>query len=226
MRYDYDVGLFRQCFLCHFQIIYEFQLNRFVKGIPPFSLNNIYVISYTLTRPPCRMKKSNFTKVWHFLAILGILISDASAIHHMRLPPVILDTINSLNRSFRITNHCPVDIYPAIQTQAGEGPAFGGYHAVPGNTTNFNVSGSWQGRIWARTNCTFNANGTSLNGTGNACLTGDCEGLLNCDGTVRRARCEECACRNSILINIFLLIGSTGYAGGIHHVRKHEAFIL
>jgi Thaumatin family len=108
----------------------------------------------------------------------------------MKRSPVIRDETDASERTFKITNYCPVDIYPAIQTQAGTGAAFGGYQAAPGNTTSFEVSADWQGRIWARTNCTFNENGTApgvsggLNGTGEACLTGDCGGVLNCQGTV------------------------------------------
>jgi hypothetical protein len=118
------------------------------------------------------------------------LFASVRAIHHMKLEPLQLVNRQDSNRPFRVTNYCPVDIYPAIETQAGTGPLFGGFHAVSGNTTNFTVSADWQGRIWARTNCSFNANGTGpdqpggLDGTGKACLTGDCGGIISCKGTV------------------------------------------
>ncbi|GAB7353959.1 hypothetical protein MBLNU459_g4557t2 [Dothideomycetes sp. NU459] len=44
------------------------------------------------------------------------------------------------------------------------------------------VSENWQGRIWGRTNCTFNNQGTA-NGGGKACGTGDCNGALSCSVT-------------------------------------------
>lgn len=113
-----------------------------------------------------------------------LLLHGAAAIHHMKLKPVMLATADASNRPIKITNLCPSDIYPAIQTQAGTGPPSGGYHARPGNTTTFDVSANWQGRIWGRTNCSFNSNGASLNASAPACLTGDCGGLLDCKGTV------------------------------------------
>lgn len=168
------------------------------------------------------MKRSKFIKLSTLLTILTSLVHEVTAIHHMRLSPVFLATTDTTTRPIRITNHCPVDIYPAIQTQAGSGPTFGGYHALPGNTTSFNVSAGWQGRIWARTNCTFNENGTSVNGTGaDACLTGDCGGLLDCQGTVRcllESFCDdETECGG---------IGKTSYTRRIHNVREHESVLL
>lgn len=124
------------------------------------------------------------------LGFLACIVHDVRAVHHMKRTPLMLGVTDASSRAFKITNNCPVDIYPAIQTQAGTGPGFGGYLATPANTTSFQVSADWQGRIWARTNCTFNANGTApgvtggLNGTGEACLTGDCGGILDCQGTV------------------------------------------
>ncbi len=52
------------------------------------------------------------------------------------------------------------------------------------------VSWDWQGRVWGRTNCSFNANGTGpsqlngVRGNGAACLTGDCFGVVDCQFTV------------------------------------------
>jgi hypothetical protein len=41
---------------------------------------------------------------------------------------------------------------------------------------------TWNGRFWARTGCNFTSNSNS-NGTA-ACLTGDCEGRLACNGSI------------------------------------------
>lgn len=161
-------------------------------------------------------------KLPYLLTILTSIVHVVTAVHHMRLSPVILATTDTSTRPIRITNHCPVDIYPAIQTQAGSGPTFGGYHALPGNTTSFEVSAGWQGRIWARTNCTFNENGTSINGTGaEACLTGDCGGLLDCQGTVRRL--YYLCCENGTEGDD---VGKTSYTRRIHNVGQHESVLL
>ncbi|KAL8387137.1 hypothetical protein RB595_010130 [Gaeumannomyces hyphopodioides] len=90
----------------------------------------------------------------------------------------------------RITNSCPDTIWPAVATQHGRGPGLGGFELGGGKTRDFNVSFDWQGRIWGRTNCTFNANGTgpadpikgSAAGPGTACATGDCFGVRDCTG--------------------------------------------
>ncbi|KAL2006475.1 hypothetical protein VTN00DRAFT_9143 [Thermoascus crustaceus] len=93
------------------------------------------------------------------------------------------------SRLFRVTNLCTSDIYPAILTQAGTGPQFSGFLLNPGRSTTFTVSANWQGRIWGRTNCSFNADGSApaqaggIDGSGKACLTGDCGGVVECKGT-------------------------------------------
>lgn len=85
--------------------------------------------------------------------------------------------------AIQVTNNCGENIYPAITTGAGTGPPSSGFLLEPGETLSQLVSSNWQGRVWARTNCTFNAEGTaSANGSGPACLTGDCGGTVKCLG--------------------------------------------
>ncbi|KAL6707447.1 hypothetical protein ACN47E_004017 [Coniothyrium glycines] len=80
-----------------------------------------------------------------------------------------------------VTNHCPGDIWPGISTQSGSGPGENGFKLEPGETRNQTVSEDWQGRVWGRTNCSFNDDGTGpSSGSGKACLSGDCNGILNC----------------------------------------------
>lgn len=58
------------------------------------------------------------------------------------------------------------------------------------------VSADWQGRVWGRTNCSFNVGGTGPsnlngnNGNGQACITGDCNGVLDCVVTVSLVNAE------------------------------------
>ena len=89
-----------------------------------------------------------------------------------------------------ISNGCSEVIWPGIGTQNGIGPGTGGFALSPATSMQMYVSPDWQGRIWGRTNCSFNADGTGpsnlngVNGNGAACLTGDCFGRLDCKFTV------------------------------------------
>lgn len=90
----------------------------------------------------------------------------------------------------KISNQCGETIWPGIGTQAGTGAGTGGFELASGDSKDFMVSGDWQGRVWGRTNCSFNAGGTGAsnlngnNGGGAACITGDCGGVLDCVLTV------------------------------------------
>lgn len=106
-----------------------------------------------------------------------------------------------------ITNNCPETIWPGIGTQNGEGPGTGGFELHPTFSVQLYVSPTWQGRVWGRTNCSFNPMGTGpsnlngVNGNGAACSTGDCFGVMDCkfsvsspDLQVYREREKETAC--------------------------------
>jgi len=90
-----------------------------------------------------------------------------------------------------ISNQCPDPIWPAIGTQAGTGAGTGGFLLSPGTSRSLTVGSDWQGRVWGRTNCSFNVAGNGAsnlnghNGAGAACVTGDCNGVLSCVVTVR-----------------------------------------
>lgn len=90
-----------------------------------------------------------------------------------------------------ISNNCEATIWPGIGTQAGTGAGTGGFELAAGSSKSLTVSPDWQGRVWGRTNCSFNADGTRAsnlngnNGGGAACSTGDCGGVLDCVMTVR-----------------------------------------
>lgn len=89
-----------------------------------------------------------------------------------------------------ITNNCPDPIWPAIASQDGTGPGTGGFRLDPTFSVELWVTSRWQGRVWGRTNCSFNEDGTgpaNLNGVmgnGMACMTGDCFGVVDCAFTV------------------------------------------
>lgn len=92
-------------------------------------------------------------------------------------------------RPLKITNNCPDTIYPGLATQAGT-LGKGGFQLTSGSSQTLEVSADWQGRVWGRTNCSFNDQGTGPankggnNGGGSACQTGDCNGIVDCKVTV------------------------------------------
>lgn len=101
-------------------------------------------------------------------------------------PPMKRDSVPLV-----ISNNCAETIWPGIGTQAGTGAGTGGFELASGDSKSLTVSADWQGRVWGRTNCSFNVGGTgasNLNGndgSGAACDTGDCGGVLSCVLTVR-----------------------------------------
>lgn len=135
---------------------------------------------------------------FELLASLFLLCSvpGAEALHHMNFTPDTNTTLRFDTVPLRVTNQCSEDIYPGIYTEPtyGNGPSTQGFKLSPGDRKDLNVGGNWQGRVWGRTNCTFNAEGTgpSANGGfngGKSCQTGDCKGLLDCDEIT--VRCDS-----------------------------------
>ena len=78
-----------------------------------------------------------------------------------------------------VTNRCNDTIWPGIATQAGSGPGNQGFELESGATLHLTVATNWDGRVWGRTNCTFDTKGSGH------CGTGDCGGILNCTDIVR-----------------------------------------
>ncbi|KAF2396276.1 Osmotin, thaumatin-like protein [Trichodelitschia bisporula] len=112
------------------------------------------------------------------ISILAIL-SPSNSLHHMLTSPRRLDADP---KPLVVTNMCPSSLWPGIDTQSGTGPSPPGFSLAPQSSSNLTVSADWQGRVWARTNCSFNSDGTgpANNALGKACGTGDCNGLLAC----------------------------------------------
>ncbi|KAK6587250.1 hypothetical protein PZA11_000540 [Diplocarpon coronariae] len=100
-------------------------------------------------------------------------------------PPLKRDSV-----PLKVSNLCEQTIWPGIGTQAGTGAGTGGFELASGGVKELTVSGDWQGRVWGRTNCSFNELGTGAsnlngnNGAGAACTTGDCGGVLSCVLTI------------------------------------------
>ena len=126
------------------------------------------------------------------LVLIRLLVSfsAANALHHMKRAPLQYVSQRDESRPLTITNQCPELIYPGIATQAGTPPSTQGFPLPPGDTMELTVGADWQGRVWGRTNCSFNTDGSGPsntggnNGGGSACGTGDCNGVVNCVVTV------------------------------------------
>lgn len=89
-------------------------------------------------------------------------------------PPPSVSKIPN-NRSITITNSCQYNLWPAVLTTNNTGPYTNGFSLPPSMSLQLWVSHDWTGRIWARTNCSFNE---STN-TG-PCFTGSCANIVNC----------------------------------------------
>ncbi len=122
---------------------------------------------------------------WQYLCavlLVGVEFPFVAGVHHMATKaPRKLNKRKLDITPLLVTNRCPDDIWPGISTQSGNGPEFTGFRLSPGETKNQTVSEDWQGRVWGRTNCSFNDDGSGpANGHGKACYSGDCNGILNC----------------------------------------------
>ena len=118
-----------------------------------------------------------------------LLLHLTTALHHMKRAPLSWVENRAAGVPLVVTNMCREVIYPAIVTQSGTAP-IGGFMLDSGQTQDYVVSSDWQGRVWGRTNCSFNPAGTAPSvsggalGNGAACSTGDCGGIVNCRATV------------------------------------------
>ncbi len=120
------------------------------------------------------------------LELLGRL-PTAIAIHHMKQRPPQSLYPRDDRKPLIIISNCSETLHPAITTQAGSGPESGGFELGPNESRSLTVSADWQGRVWGRTNCSFNSAGTGpaqKGGRGNSCGTGDCGAVLDCKSSV------------------------------------------
>lgn len=80
---------------------------------------------------------------------------------------------------FMLENRCNTTIWPGILAGAGKPQLMnGGLVLNPGQTININAPTGWSGRLWGRTECSFDQSGRGY------CATGDCgSGMEQCAGT-------------------------------------------
>ncbi|KAK5166619.1 uncharacterized protein LTR77_008162 [Saxophila tyrrhenica] len=113
------------------------------------------------------------------LLILTSLVLRSSGEHHMKQQVERRQSSNK-DTPIVVANWCADDVYPAMLTQSGGGPTEHGLRLQSGENQTIYVSDDWQGRVWARTNCSFDDSGQAQGGSGSACSTGDCGGALGC----------------------------------------------
>ncbi|KAL2893185.1 Thaumatin-like protein [Bienertia sinuspersici] len=75
-------------------------------------------------------------------------------------------------RVFTIRNDCRETIWPGVTP--GDSFEGGGFELKPGKSMVFNAPVGWSGRIWGRTGCKFDSNGSGK------CQTGACGTSLKC----------------------------------------------
>lgn len=143
-------------------------------------------------RLSCRHHQRSRTSSAHsmilsFLAVSS-LAQSATAIHHLQRPAMHLANRQNSDLPLIISSSCAETIYPAILTQSGTGPEKSGFKLDPGDSVDQTVSADWRGRVWGRTNCTFNPDGSvPQSGQGGAaCSSGDCGAFMECQGAVSR----------------------------------------
>ena len=138
----------------------------------------------------------------HLILLISLLLwhlaATANALHHMKRAPLAYVLRRDDTVPLVVKNLCLETIYPGIVTQTGTAPSVGGFELQTGESRNLTVGADWQGRVWGRTNCSFNSAGTGPsnnggnNGGGRACGTGDCGGIVNCRATVGNALSAVC----------------------------------
>ena len=131
-------------------------------------------------------EKSTILQMLHLLSFCD----TTNALHHMKRPPLVDVSQRVTTVPLVVKSLCSETIYPGIVTQSGSPPSSGGFQLQTGQQMNLTVGSDWQGRVWGRTNCSFNSQGTGAsnnggnNGGGRACGTGDCGGIVSCKATV------------------------------------------
>ena len=171
-------------------------------------------------RPRIRRRRTHGAATAIIAATILLSSHSAHAIHHMKRAPIAYVARADDDRPLSISNQCPEVMYPGIGTQSGTGPRTNGFKLAPGEARNLSVSADWQGRVWGRTNCSFNDEGTGpshaggVNGGGASCVTGDCGGVVECKITVSSER--------EPVENQHLLLFGTASMGSIPFPGVHD----
>ncbi|KAF1819744.1 Osmotin, thaumatin-like protein [Dissoconium aciculare CBS 342.82] len=105
--------------------------------------------------------------------MMAMLSTQRSLAEHHMSRPVVSRQNSGSDVSLTISNWCAETIWPGIVTQGGHGPTATGFELSPRANRTLQVGGDWQGRVWGRTNCTFNSGQNKA-----SCTTGECGQLV------------------------------------------------
>ncbi|OEL32650.1 Pathogenesis-related protein 5 [Dichanthelium oligosanthes] len=111
---------------------------------------------------------------------ISFLSRSRCALHRLMLPLVLLCLAGAPRRAesagvFTIVNLCKTVIWPAVMPASDTFGGGGGFALRPKQSVVFTApAGGWSGRIWARTDCNFDASGNG------SCATGACGTTLKC----------------------------------------------
>ena len=83
--------------------------------------------------------------------------------------------------TFTVANECKYTVWPGILTSANvprNSSSSMGYELPAGRQARMTMAAGWSGRVWGRTGCVFDDDGSG------SCVSGGCgSGRLSCDGT-------------------------------------------
>ncbi|QDS74096.1 hypothetical protein FKW77_009650 [Venturia effusa] len=114
-------------------------------------------------------------------------MSLKNSIYHASLS-LVLAVANAAGKTdipLLVTNNCRDTVWPGLFTSNGSGPESTGFELSAGSSRNLSVLSDWNGRIWGRTNCTFNGDRVG------SCGTGACGTSLECSATGETATLAE-----------------------------------
>jgi Thaumatin family len=77
-------------------------------------------------------------------------------------------------RTVTFVNDTSQTVWPAAQADPSQPLAETGWVVAPGQSVTITMPDHWNGRLWGRTGCSFDASGTGH------CVTGDCAGRFQC----------------------------------------------
>ena len=90
---------------------------------------------------------------------------------------IFADKAEAATYTFTFVNNSGQTIWPGALGNSGQAVLNdGGWELAAGESMSISVPGTWAGRFWARTYCSFNGSGSG------SCETGDCGGVLACNG--------------------------------------------
>lgn len=135
----------------------------------------------------------SWSQAWLILlvTVVSFFSQEVYCEHHLSRPAMHLANRQDSDLPLVVTSYCTEPIYPAILTQSGTGPAKAGFRLENGDSIPQTVSADWRGRVWGRTNCTFNPDGSlpQSGQGGSPCSSGDCGAFVECQGAVSIAVC-------------------------------------